>query len=152
MYGDTEVIRRHVARLREQGLDIRTLADQLVARAEGVAWTGRAADTMRERIRERAGRLREAAGRHDCAAESLERHIAVVDTTKDTIAATERRAAAVVADARGRIAVAQRQHDLDGPAATNGPRLGDPVDDEVVAFHPPEPGHRDWLDVELPGL
>ena len=34
MYGDTEVMRKHAGRLREQGVDIRSLADQLVAQAE----------------------------------------------------------------------------------------------------------------------
>ena len=33
MYGDSDVVRRHAARLREQGDDMRVLADQLVARS-----------------------------------------------------------------------------------------------------------------------
>ena len=72
MYGDMEVMRKQAGRLREQGEDIRALADRLVAQAEDVVWAGRAADAMRERIRERAARLREAADRHDVAAASLE--------------------------------------------------------------------------------
>lgn len=155
MYGDTEVIRKHVSRLREQGLDIRTMADQLVAQVEGIAWTGRAADTMRERIRERASRLHDAAGRHDTAAESLERHLTDVDVAKDTIATIERRATAVVADARARIAAVAQHDDLErdlGPGAGLVQRVPDPVDDEVAAFTPPEPGHQDWLTVDLPDL
>ena len=61
MYGETDVVRRHAARLREQGEDIRALADQLVSRSETLHWSGRAADAMRERVRERAARLRESA-------------------------------------------------------------------------------------------
>ena len=34
MYGESDVVRKHAARLREQGEDIRALADQLVARSE----------------------------------------------------------------------------------------------------------------------
>ena len=54
MYGDTLVMRRRAAQLREQGEDIRTMAEQLVTRSDEVVWTGRAADAMRNRVRERA--------------------------------------------------------------------------------------------------
>ena len=122
MYGDTDVMRRRVAELREQGVDIRSTADRLVAQTHGVPWTGRAADALRERVRERATRLREVAAAHDTAADSLERHLLEVDATKESIADAERRAAALVAD------------------------------DRVAAgFTPPPAGHRDWLAVELPG-
>lgn len=123
MYGDTDVMRRRVAELREQGVDIRSTADQLVAQTQGVPWTGRAADALRERVRERASRLREVAFAHDTAADSLERHLLEVDGTKDAIADVERKAAALVAD------------------------------DRVSAeFEPPPSGHKDWLAVEIPGL
>ncbi len=36
MYGDTDVMRKHSGRLREQGTEIRALADQLVVQAEAV--------------------------------------------------------------------------------------------------------------------
>ena len=98
MYGDTDVMRRHGAELREQGVDLRSLADQLVARTEGVGWTGRAADALAERIRERATHLRDVAARHETAAESLEAHVAEVDRLKDAIAATERRAERLAED------------------------------------------------------
>lgn len=127
MYGDTEAMRRRAAQLREQGIDIRLTADRLVARTEAVAWTGRAADAMRERIRERASHLRDVATRHETAAESLERHLLEVDALKDAIAARERRAGTLVQDAA-------------------------PDDRAVAAFTPPPAGHRDWLTVELPGL
>ena len=58
MYGDTDVMRKHVGRLREQGTEIRAMADRLVSQAEAVTWAGRAGDAMRERIQERASRLR----------------------------------------------------------------------------------------------
>ncbi|MBJ7358016.1 hypothetical protein [Nocardioides sp.] len=120
MYGDSDVVRRHAGRLREQGDDLRALAEQLVARAETLHWSGRAADAMRERVRERAARLREAAARHEAAATSLEVHGTHVDSLKDAILDTERRSRALVAD--GLLA------DFDAPA----------------------PGHKDWLAVTLP--
>ena len=61
MYGDSEIIRRRATQLRDQGADVRALADELVARVEGLGWTGRAADAMRERVTDRASHLRVAA-------------------------------------------------------------------------------------------
>ena len=29
-------------------------------------------------------------------------------------------------------------------------RTADPVDEELAGFMPPEPGHKDWLGVDLP--
>src|SRR5689334_12173575 len=121
MYGDADVMRRRVGQLREQGVDIRALADQLVGQSDGIPWSGRAADAMRERIRERATRLRECAAAHEGAADALERHAHEVDHLKDSIARTERKASALVAD------------------------------DGAARFDPPPSGHRDWLTVELPG-
>ena len=120
MYGDTEVMRRQAGQLREQGDAVRGLADQMVAQADGVPWSGRAADSMRERIRERAARLRTVADRHDAAAESMSLHLAAVEELKDAIDQVERRA--------------QRLTD-------DGPGLG---------FEPPRSGHSDWLAVTLP--
>jgi hypothetical protein len=122
MYGDTDVMRKHAGRLREQGVEIRALADQLVGQAEAVSWSGRAAEAMRERIRERAARLREAADRHDTAADTLEAHVHQVDELKESIAATERRATALLDDGA------------------------------LDSFEPPAPGHKDWLGVTLPGV
>lgn len=120
MYGETDVMRKHAGRLREQGTEIRALADSLVAQAEAVTWAGRAGETMRERIRERATRLRESADRHDVAADSLERHTAEVEELKDTIAEAERRATALLEDGA------------------------------LPRFEPPAHGHKDWLSVPLP--
>ncbi len=122
MYGDTDVMRRHAGRLREQGDAIRAMADQLVSQAEAVTWAGRAGDAMRERIRERATRLREAAERHDHAADTLESHSQLVDELKDSIAETERRATALLDDGA------------------------------LPSFESPAPGHKDWLAVTLPGV
>jgi hypothetical protein len=121
MYGDSEVMRKHVGRLREQADEIRSLADHIVAKAEAVAWPGRAGDAMRERIRDRAARLRETAGRHDTAADTLESHTLMVDELKDSIAENERRATALLEDGA------------------------------LPRFEAPAPGHKDWLAVSLPG-
>ena len=75
MYGDSAVGRKRVAELREQGGDVRALAARLVSQAESVPWHGKAAEAMRERIRERASHLRAAAAQHDTAAESLAAHL-----------------------------------------------------------------------------
>lgn len=122
MYGDTEVMRKHAGALREQGVEIRGLADQIVAQAEAVTWVGRAGDAMRERVRERATSLRKAADRHDVAAASLDAHLQRVDELKDSIAETERRATALLDDGA------------------------------LPAFEPPVAGHKDWLAVSLPGV
>ena len=149
MYGDTLVMRRRAAQLREQGEDIRTMAEQLVTRSDEVAqesgWTGRAADAMRDRVRERAAHLRDAANAHDVAAASLEKHLGECDRLTESIAGIERRASSLVADARTRVARLQGSPDDDAvrPAATR-------EDQALVA--PPPSGHKDWLDVELPGL
>lgn len=153
MYGDTEVMRKHAARLREQGGDIRVLADQLVSQVEGIDWRGRAADTMRDRMRERASRLREAAGRHDVAADSLEKHLSQVEADKESIATTQRRTTALVGDARARVERLHADADVQGVQGVGAvARSPDPIDEELVAFTPPAPGHKDWLTVELPGL
>ena len=147
MYGDTVVMRRRVAQLREQGEDIRTMAEQLVTRSAEVVWTGRAADAMRDRARQRAAHLRDAANAHDVAAASLEKHLGECDRLTESIAGIERRASSLVADARTRVARLQGLPDDDtvSPTATR-------EDQALVAFAPPPSGHKDWLDVELPGL
>ncbi len=144
MYGDTDVMRRRAAELREQGVDLRAIADRLVAQTESVGWTGRAAVALDDRIRVRAAHLRDVAARHDTAAEALELHLDEVDGLKDAIAGIERKADALVADARTRVARLDRSEDVRVAA--------DPEDEVLVAFDPPPSGHRDWLSVELPGL
>lgn len=141
MYGDTAAARRRVAQLREQGGDIRAMADRLVAQAESVPWEGRAAEAMRTRIKERAARLRTAAGHHDSAADSLARHLAEVITLKDAIEAREHKATALGADARGRVT-----------GASHAPGEPGPEDAALAAFVPPPSGHKDWLTLDLPGL
>ena len=114
MYGDSGVMRKRAAQIREQATDIRAMADQLVAQTESVAWTGRAADAMRERIRDRAANLRDVAGAHDTAADSLERHLLEVDVLKDQIADTERKTDKLVTDARSRVARIENADDPEG--------------------------------------
>ncbi|MCR1784684.1 hypothetical protein KVF89_19230 [Nocardioides carbamazepini] len=148
MYGDSEIIRRRASQLRDQGADVRSLADQLVARVEGLGWTGRAAEAMRERVTDRASHLRVAADRHAAAADALADHAESVDAVREEIAATQARVTALVADARARIAaIATRNEAGDGP-----PVSPDPLDEALVAFTPPPVGHRDWLSIDVPGL
>ena len=137
MYGDLDVMRRHSGRLREQGDDLRAAADRLVARSEAAPWSGRAADAMRERVRERASHLREVAGAHDVAADSLDRHALEVDRLREAIAATERRVTGLVEEARGRARAGVPPHD---------------GDEALLALDLPPTGHADWLHLELPGL
>lgn len=147
MYGDTAVMRRHAAALRDQAADIRATADLLVGRAEQIGWAGRAAEAMRERVRERAAQLRGCASSHEGAADALERHLHEVDHSKDAIAEIERKATSLVTDARTRAARLAAVDDADGVD-----RRPSDEDDALLAFTPPPPGHRDWLAVELPGL
>jgi hypothetical protein len=147
MYGDTSVMRRRAAQLREQGADVRATADHLAGQAEQVTWTGRAADAMRERVRDRAAQLRDCASRHEGAADALERHLHDVDGVKDSIVEVERRATALVTDALTRIARVDAYDDPEGVQ-----RTASEEDRLLAAFDPPPPGHRDWLSVELPGL
>lgn len=144
MYGDTAAGRKRVAQLREQGGDIRALAARLVAQAEAVPWHGKAADAMRERIKERADHLRAAAGHHETAADSLARHLQEVDTLKEAIDTRSHKAATLVEDARTR---ASESAGRDGAPADD-----DPADAALLAFDPPPAGHKDWLTVTLPGL
>lgn len=74
MYADTGRIRALADDLRERAGEIRALAARLVARADGVAWQGLAADAMRAHARGRADALRRCALLHDDAAEALDRH------------------------------------------------------------------------------
>jgi hypothetical protein len=148
MYGDTPAMRRRVTQLREQGEDIRAMAEKLVRHSDEVDWSGRAADAMRQRVRERASHLREVANAHDTAAASLDRHVGECDRLAESIIGIERRASALAADARTRIARVQAtSSDTDGVRPT--PTREDQV---LAAFSPPPPGHKDWLHVELPGL
>ena len=140
MYGDTAAGRKRVAQLREQSGDIRALATRLVSQAEAVPWHGKAADAMRERIKERASHLRAAAAQHETAADSLASHLGEVDTLKEAIDVRSHKATTLVEDARTRASQA-------GGTASAGD-----ADAALLAFDPPPAGHRDWLTVTLPGL
>ena len=140
MYGDTVVMRKRAGQLREQGADIRAAAERLVARSEAVPWRGRAADAMRERVKERAGHLRAAAHAHDTAADSLERHLAEVDRLKESIAEAERRLGGQVAEAQHRVEATSYDDDA-----------ADDHDRTLATITLPPSGHADWLTLELPG-
>jgi predicted nuclease with TOPRIM domain len=147
MYGDSAAIRRRVRQLREQAVDVRALADRLVAQADAIDWQGRAADAMRERIRDRAEHLRDCAHRHDNAAEALDRHNGEVGLLKESISEVEHKASSLVADARTRVARIEAHDDPDGVV-----RQATPEDRKLADFTAPPSGHKDWLTVELPGL
>ena len=147
MYGDLAAMRNRVGQLHEQAVDVRSIADRLVAQVDGIEWQGRAADAMRTRTRERANRLRDNAHQHDDAAEALERHAAEIARRKDAIADLELRAASLVAEARARVARAESHDDPEGVR-----REAMPADRRLAAFAAPPSGHQDWLTIELPGL
>ena len=140
MYGDTVVMRKRAGQLRERGADIRAAAERLVARSEAVPWRGRAADAMRERVKERAGHLRAAAHAHDTAADSLDRHVAEVDRLKESIAEAERRLGGQIVEAQHHVEATS----YDEPAATDHDRA-------LATVTLPLSGHADWLTLELPG-
>lgn len=144
MYGDTAAGRKRVAQLREQSGDIRALASRLVSQAEAVPWHGKAADSMRERIKERAHHLHTAAAHHETAADSLARHLGEVDSLKEAIDTRSHKATTLVEDARTRASEADTRAD--------GSPTADGTDDALLAFDPPPAGHKDWLTLELPGL
>lgn len=149
MYGDTEVMRRRAGQLRDQGTDVRALADQLVAQTDALGWTGRAAESMRQRVQERATHLRSAAAQHETAADSLDRHVHEVEGSQDAIAGAERKASALIAEARTRIARIESANE----GQESGVRTLPDADDRTLAdFTPPPSGHKDWLTVDLPGL
>lgn len=124
MDGETTVIRRRAAELRERAMEIRTEADRLVARTDAAGWLGQAGDALHHRVRERSVALRRTAGRHEDAADALERHAREVDRVQALIEAIERRAHRLLASAGGWFG------HLDLPA----------------------PGSVGWLHVEVPGL
>ena len=147
MYGDSDTIERHADLLRARAVDLQAWADRLVARTDALPWGGRAADAMRARVGERATHLRSAAGRHEGAADALRAHGTAVDQVKEEIARVELRAMSLISDARTRLARVAAANEAGGPAITP-----DPDDVALDTFTPPPRGHRDWLDVTLPGL
>ena len=140
MYGDTEAIRGLARTMRDQGTALRSQADWLRMRADAVPWEGLAADAMRARVHAQVEALRHTADLADVAAVALDQHADEVDRRKAVIAAIERKAMALVAAARDRL------------AGLVSSVLPDPVDELLDRFVPPPSGHRDWLLVDLPGL
>ena len=92
--------------------------------------------------------------RVDGRVEGLERgdlgdlHAEAVDETAEQITSTEHRVTRLVDDAKARIAQISARNEF-GDGLHVDP---DPLDETLAAFTPPPHGHRDWLDVELPGL
>lgn len=138
MYGDPDVVRSLARRMRARGDDIRSEADDLLARAEAVPWSGLAADAMRRLAREHAGGLHRCAEEHEVAADALDRHAREVEHLEEVIAAVERKARHLLDSAAG------------GLAGLAGHLLPDSVDHWLHHFDPPPPGSREWLDVHLP--
>jgi hypothetical protein len=147
MYGDLAAIRKRVDQLREQAVDVRAMADRLVTQADGIDWQGRAADSMRTRMRDRASHLRGCAHQHDMAADALSRHLAEVGRLKDSISEIEHAAGSLVTDAKTRVARIESHDDPEGVR-----REATTADRQLAAFVPPPSGHKDWLTIELPGL
>jgi ubiquinone biosynthesis protein UbiJ len=131
MYGDTGAVRAWARRLRALAAEIDRDSDDVLARAEGVAWSGVAADAMRASARRLAGELRTCAARHRAAADALDRHAAEVERVQAAIAAIEHRAERVLAHAAagGRDAVHW-----------------------ASTFTAPARGSVAWLDVHVPDL
>jgi primosomal protein N'' len=145
MYGDSTVMRKRAAELREQAVDLRSLADHLLNQLDAVGWSGRAAASMRLRMEERGAHLRDVAGRHETAADTLARHAEETERLKEGIADAERRTARAVGDARARLARQQQ-------GAVDGVRVEPTAHDRALLdLVPPAPGHKDWLDLDLPG-
>ena len=127
MYGDTTVIRRLGVELRDRADEIRAEADRLVARTDGAGWLGQAGDALRERVRERALALRRSAGRHEDAADALDRHAREVERLQHLIEEIERRVRRLVDAADGW------------------------AEKWLRRFEPPLSGTLGWLHVEVPG-
>jgi methyl-accepting chemotaxis protein len=133
-------MRKRAGQLREQSAEIRAAADQLVARSEAIPWRGRAAEAMRERVKERASHLRAAARAHETAGDSLVRHLGEVDRLKEAISEAESKLGGRVAEARHRV-----------EAGTYDPAAATDHDRALAGIELPPTGHADWLALELPG-
>jgi len=143
MYGDTAVIRALARRMRARADDLRTEARELVGRAEGVTWTGLAADSMRRVARDHAHLLQRCADAHEAAADTLDRHAREVDRVKDLIADAERRVLHLLESTSGGLG------GLVGHVV--GHVLPHAFDSWTRTFDPPAHGSLAWLDVKVPG-
>lgn len=94
---DSDAIRDLARALRQRAQDIRAAAHELAGHADGVVWSGLAADAMRRAARDRASGLAGAAGAHDLAADALEHHAVEVERAQATLHGLERGAHDVAA-------------------------------------------------------
>lgn len=142
MYGDTTVIRRLAQQMDEQAVDIRADADELVSGAELVKWEGKAAVAMRNRMNERAIKLRKTADEHEDAAQALRHHADEVDRLKELIKDIAGKVKGLVEGAKSRLAeLASGAIDLIKKVTP------DPIDEMLSNFVEPPEGHKDWLNV-----
>ena len=145
MYGDTAAMRKRAAQLREQGADVRAMADRLVAQAESVDVAGRAAESCApaSRTAPRTCGLRRAARRPPPTRWTAT--LGEVDRAQGRH--RDHRAQGRRAGHRRPDPHAAPRHD-DPAGVTREPRGRRPL----LAVHPPPAGHKDWLTVKLPGL
>ncbi len=147
MYGDPDAIRARARELRTTAADIEVEGRLLLGLAEACPWTGFAADAVRARCDLQVVELKRCAATHLLAADALDRHADQVERLQRLIAWIEQRVHGLVAEARERLA------GLAGKVAdVVGDLVPDPVDGVLDRFVAPPSGHRDWLDVRLPGL
>ena len=149
MYGDTLVMRRRAAQLREQGEDIRTMAEQLVTRSDEVGVAGRGVPPT-------PCGTGSASAPPTCATPPT-------PTTSRPPRSRSTSASATGSPSPSPASSAGPRPSWPTPAPASPGCRARPDDDAVrptatredqalVAFAPPPSGHKDWLDVELPGL
>lgn len=138
MYGDPTHLRSLARRLQECATQVRSFADEVVARAAATRWQSTAADAMRRRVAEEAAAIRHAAALLEQAAEAVRHHADVVELRVQEIARIERAAmhllGSLVAQARAML------------TSTAEPADGRPTT-ALRGVPWPAAGSREWLSV-----
>lgn len=151
MYGDPHAIRARARQLRTTAAEIEVQGRLLLGLCGACPWTGFAADAARARCETQVAELQRCATAHTAAADALDAHAAEVERLQELISRIEETVAGLVGEARDRLAaLAGRVGEALGGLI--GDLVPDPVDRLLDRFVPPPAGHRDWLDVRLPGL